>query len=128
MPVVAYNPSFERRVLKGLAEFCPDLATPLLELRDRVVDLLPIVRDHVYHPAFGGKFGLKAVLPALTGESYNDLAVGNAGVASSALVRLLFNPPPDEEHERLRHDLLAYCERDTWGLVLLLRRLRELAA
>ena len=63
MPVVAYHPSFERRVLKGLAEFRPDSATPLLELRDRVVDLLPIVRDYVYHPAFGGKFGLKASYP-----------------------------------------------------------------
>lgn len=110
MPVVAYNASFECSVLKDLAEFCPDLATPLLEVRDRVVDLLPVVRDHVYHPAFGGKFGLKAVL---TGQSYDDLLIGDAGVASPALVRLLFSPPPGDERESLRHDLLAYCERDT---------------
>ena len=79
-----------------------------------------------HHPAFGGKFGLKAVLPALTGESYNDLAVGNAGVASSALVRLLFNPPPDEEHERLRTTSSHTVSATRGGGRL--RRLRELAA
>jgi hypothetical protein len=32
-----------------------------------------------------------------------------------------------EERARLRADLLAYCHRDTWGLVRLLERLRGLA-
>jgi hypothetical protein len=35
-----------------------------LAVRERLVDLLPIVADHVYHPAFGGSFSIKAVLPA----------------------------------------------------------------
>jgi predicted RecB family nuclease len=126
--VVAYNASFECGVLTGLAACCPDLAAPILDLRSRVVDLLPVVRNHVYHPAFGGSFGLKAVLPALVGQGYDDLVFGDGGAASRALERLLFEPPAGDEREALRRDLLAYCARDTWGLVLLLRRLRELAA
>jgi len=35
---------------------------------------------------------------------------------------------PQEEHDRVRHGLLNYCERDTWAMVKVLERLRELAA
>ena len=31
------------------------------------------------------------------------------------------------EGDRLRGELLAYCERDTWAMVRLVERLRELA-
>jgi len=126
--VVAYNASFERGVIMGLATACPDLAAPLAAVADRLVDLLPVVREHVYHPDFGGGFGLKAVLPALAGQGYSDLAFADGGSASAGLGRLVFEPMAAAERDTLRRDLLAYCERDTWGLVLLLRRLRELAA
>ncbi len=32
-----------------------------------------------------------------------------------------------EERGRVRQDLLNYCERDTWAMVKVLERLRELA-
>jgi len=49
-------------------------------------------------------------------------------VASVEIARLLFvaHKIPVEERDRLRVDLLAYCERDTWAMVRLLARLREL--
>ncbi len=96
--------------------------------REPPLDLLPVVREHVYHPTFGGSFSLKSVLPALANQGYGDLAVADGGTASASLVRLLFDTLADEERDVLRRDLLAYCARDTWALVLLLRRLRELAA
>jgi hypothetical protein len=34
---------------------------------ERMVDLLPTVRNHVYRPDFNGSFGLNSMLPALTG-------------------------------------------------------------
>ena len=33
---------------------------------------------------------------------------------------------PPAERDQLRTDLLAYCERDTWAVVKLLERLREI--
>jgi hypothetical protein len=125
--VVAYNAGFERRVIAELAIACPDLAASLTALAVRLVDLLPVVRAHAYHPDLGGSFGLKAVLPALVGQGYSDLAFADGQLASAGLERLVFEPMAAEERYTLRGDLLAYCERDTWGLVLLLRRLRELA-
>ena len=59
-------------------------------IAERLVDLLPIVRNHVYHPDFGGSFSLKRVLPALVpGASYDDLAIADGQAASLELARLL---------------------------------------
>lgn len=96
----------------------------------RLVDLLPVVRNNVYHPDFGWSFGLKQVLPALVPElGYGDLAIDEGGMASLELERLLFQSADfrEDAREKLRKDLLRYCGRDTLGLVQLLRRLRQLA-
>jgi len=127
--VLAYNSSFERTCIEGLARMLPDLAGPLLAISARLVDLLPIVRNNVYHPDFDGSFGLKAVAPALLPElSYEDLEIASGGDATLGLARLLLTTDvlSEEERARLRAQLLAYCERDTWCLVRLLDRLREL--
>ena len=123
--IVAYGATFERGIIEDLAVACPDLGPALLDLAGRLVDLLPIVRDHLYHPHFDGSFGLKAVAPALTGQGYDDLEVADGHMASATLERLLFDPIAEPDaRARLRRALLDYCARDTWVLVLLLRRLR----
>jgi len=128
--VLAYNASFERICIEGLARVLPDLAEPLLAISARLVDLLPIVRNNVYHPEFDGSFSLKAVAPALLPDvSYEDLEIASGGDATLGLARLLLTTDVLNEEERtlLRSQLLAYCERDTWCLVGLLDRLREVA-
>jgi hypothetical protein len=128
--VVAYNAGFEAKCLEHLAEAVPRLRKPLRSIRERLVDLLPVVRDHVYHPDFGGGFGLKAVLPALVPElAYDDLDIADGDTASSALEALLLAPESmgAAEREKLREDLLDYCERDTEALVALTEQLRTIA-
>ena len=63
-------------------------------------------------------------MPELT---YNDLVIVNGMVASVEIARLLFvaDRIPLEERDRVRRDLLAYCERDTWATVRLLETLRQ---
>jgi len=95
-----------------------------------MVDLLPLVRNHVYHPGFAGSFSIKKVLPALVpGLGYDDLAIADGAVASARLQALLLDEAsvPPAEREPLRRALLAYCERDTLGMVRLVERLRALA-
>lgn len=128
--VVAYNAGFEKRCLEHLAAAVPARREALGEVVRRLVDLLPIVRDHVYHPAFGGSFGLKSVAPALCpGLGYGDLAIGEGGTASAVLEGLLLRGDafPPAERARLRSQLLAYCARDTLAMVRLVERLRALA-
>jgi predicted RecB family nuclease len=128
--VVAYNAPFERRCLKQLADAVPGLATPLHEIAARLIDLLPVMRNHIYHPDFGGSFSLKNVLPALVPElSYDGLAIADGQSASLELVRLLFHGDglEPEAREQVRCDLLRYCHQDTWGLVKLRECLGQLA-
>ena len=70
--IVAYHAPFERQCIVQLAEAVPALAAPLGSIAERLVDLLPIIRNHVYHPDFGGSFSLKRVLPALVPEARYD--------------------------------------------------------
>ncbi|HZE37157.1 MAG TPA: DUF2779 domain-containing protein [Candidatus Eisenbacteria bacterium] len=128
--IVVYYAAFERDCLQRMAEALPALAGPLRSFADRLVDLLPMVRNHVYHPAFGGSFSLKSVLPAMVPElRYDLLPIGDGQTASLELERLMFQEAEmaPEARARLREDLLRYCQQDTWGLVKLLERLRLLA-
>src|SRR6266699_1408559 len=127
--VVAYHASFERECIKRLREAAPHLDKELERIERRLVDLLPVIRRHVYHPDFGGGFSIKRTLPALvSGLSYADLKVQDGEVATVELQRLMFQGAemPAGERAALRAALLAYCERDTWAMVKLLEKLRSL--
>jgi predicted RecB family nuclease len=124
--VVVYNAGFERRCIEQMAERLPTLATQLRSIAARLVDLLPVVRQHVYHPDFGGSFSLKSVVPALVPDvRYDELAIADGGTASLELERLLFQGEElaPKAREQLRCDLLRYCRQDTLGLVKMLERL-----
>lgn len=135
--VVAYNAPFEKRCITSLIAAVPKQRKALESINARMVDLLPIVRDNVYHPSFGGSFSIKSVLPALVkGLGYEDLEIQNGGVAATALEGMLLEAgegDADEdgkreaERKRLRKNLLAYCERDTFAMVKLWERLGEVA-
>jgi predicted RecB family nuclease len=127
--IAAYNSGFESRCLRHLADALPNLASDLNEIESRLIDLLPVVRNHIYRPEFYGSFGLKQVFPALTGESsYERLEVAGGELASWLIQALLFEPEryTADERSNLRRDLLAYCKTDTESLAKLLCELRKL--
>jgi hypothetical protein len=129
--LLAWSASFERTCIAGLAAAVPELADELRDVSDRIVDLLPIVRNHVYHPDFGGGFSLKVVLPALDPElSYEELVVQDGMEASRVLEALVVDEGEmaTEERVRLRAALTAYCRLDTFGMVKMHERLLELAS
>lgn len=127
--VLAYNAPFEHAVLRDLADAVPSLSRRLVALSERVVDLLPLVRDHVYHPDFGGSFSLKSVVPALAPElSYRELSIASGEHASFELEQLLLGACQSKtELERRRRALLEYCRLDSLGMVAVYRRLLALS-
>lgn len=60
-----HNSGFETTRIRELSERFPRLARQLVALNERVVDLLPVAREHYYHPSQQGSWSIKAVLPAL---------------------------------------------------------------
>jgi hypothetical protein len=118
--IVVYS-SFESQRLSELAAWLPEHAAPINAIQARLFDLLPVVREHAYHPAFAGSYSIKSVLPALVPEmTYEGMQVANgqdAGLAWESLVRGRLD---SGERERIREALLAYCALDTLAMVRLL--------
>lgn len=120
--LLAYNASFERKRLEELADAFPAYAEPLLDLVDRMVDLLQITRDHYYHPDMRGSWSIKKVLPTIAPKlSYQGLSVADGGMAQEAFMALLDTATTEDEKEKIRQGLLTYCERDTYAMVEIVR-------
>ena len=122
--IVVYS-GYEGARLSDLAESFPTLAPRIEGLRARLFDLLPVMRRHVYDPAFGGSFSIKSVVPALVPElAYDGLAIREGQMASLAYLALLAPETTAEQRAVLRSDLLAYCGRGTEALLGLFQLLR----
>lgn len=125
---LAYNSKFECGVISRLAEVFPDLAPRLTNIKEGIVDLLPVFRNgYYYNRAMGGSFSMKSVLPAV----YPDMDYHNLDTVQNGIDAMLVFPKikdmPPEEAERTRAALLEYCERDTLAMVMLLRELIRVA-
>jgi predicted RecB family nuclease len=121
--VVVYH-QFESQRLSDLASWLPEFSGQITKIQQRLWDLLPIVRDHVYHPEFGGSYSLKSVLPALVPEmTYDGMEVGDGQAAGLAWESLVRGGLDRDERDRLRKALLDYCGQDTLGLLALTHRL-----
>ena len=128
--VFAYNSGFEARCLRLLADFAleearkPRLARALLAIRERLVDLHPLMREHYYHPSQQGGWSLKAIVPALLPElSYDGLnGVQNGGDAQTAYIEAIDYLTSTLRKSELRQQLIRYCALDTFALLELWRK------
>ncbi len=124
--IVVYNEQFESQRLWELASWLPAYTDRIRGLQRRLWDLLPVVRKHVYHPAFGGSFSLKAVLPALVPDmTYEGMEIPDGQAAGLAWEVLISGTCSDAERQQKRKALLDYCGHDTLALVRLLESLRQ---
>lgn len=122
-PVLVYNQGFEKGRMRELAQMFPDLAPSLLHIIERVVDLLPLAREHYYHPAMKGSWSIKAVLPCIAPDlDYGNLdEVQHGGAAQAAFMEAIAPETSSERREKLRQSLLEYCKLDTYAMVRLAR-------
>ena len=121
-PVLVWNQSFERGRLQELAEAYPPFAGKIQKIIDRMVDLLPLAREHYYHPDMMGSWSIKAVLPTLAPDlAYEDLEVADGMQAQEAFRHILLHEIAKDQRESMRKSLLAYCERDTLAMVRVVR-------
>ena len=54
--VVAYDKAAQKKCLEAIAIAVPEQAQEIMAISSKTLDLLPVVRDHVYHPDFLGSF------------------------------------------------------------------------
>lgn len=127
---LAYNKAFECTRIKELAEWYPDLAEHLLNIKDNIKDLLdPFAAGYYYLPSMGGSFSIKVVLPSLFPNDpaldYHNLegCVHNGSEAMTIFPQIQFMEP--EEQLATRKALLQYCCLDTFAMVKIWEKLKD---
>lgn len=121
-PIVTYG-HFEKMVIGILAELVPCFSGHLMALRERIVDLLPLLRQHYYHPAMKGSWSIKAVLPTVVPElGYSHLGeVRDGGGAQTAYLECINKGGDPNRRAKLEKDMLDYCGLDSLAMVELVR-------
>jgi hypothetical protein len=127
--VIAYNKSFECGRIRELADAFCDLSDHLLNIEGNIVDLIePFRGGHYYNKNMGGSFSIKSVLPALfpsdpTLDYHNLEGVHNGGEAMTIFPKIKDMSP--SEREEARRNLLEYCKLDTYAMVKVYEKLKE---
>ena len=125
--LVWYAP-FEKSRNEEMAAAFPEYASSLKNINARVIDLMkPFSNENINDPAFKGSASIKAVLPALLPElSYDDLDIQEGLSASRLWKDVTLTNPQAPEQKKVYADLVDYCERDTWAMVAILRKLQAI--
>lgn len=124
--VIVYNESFEKNRNKELAEFFPDLASKILMINERIVDLLiPFRNRYLYHYNQHSSASIKKVLPSFTNLSYDNMDIHNGSEAMERYSAFIRGELTKEEEQILFDGLDKYCEQDTYAMVLLMKVLYQ---
>lgn len=128
--IVTYNMSFEQTQIKGLAELYPDLEEHLMNIHDHIVDLeVPFAKRWYYCREMKGRSSIKLVLPALFPDdpelNYSNLEGIHQGGEASAAFKAMAHMTP-EEQETTRNQLLKYCGLDTYAMIKIWEKLKDI--
>jgi uncharacterized protein DUF2779 len=125
--IISYNTKFEVARISECAGFFPEYQSWCDSTLPRFVDLLEVFDSlDYYDPAQSGSASLKAVLPALTGKSYDGLKIQDGEAAGREFMRITFGEIGLDERQRVRQQLEEYCQQDTQALIDILLALQRL--
>ena len=128
--VTAYNMMFEKGRIKELAEIFPDLEEHLMNIHDHIQDLMIPFSDRMYYcKEMKGSYSIKYVLPALFPNDseldYHTLPlIHNGGEAMDIFPKI--KDMSKEEQKKAREGLLKYCKLDTYAMVKVWEKLKEI--
>ena len=125
--VLAYNMSFEIRILEDMAVWFPEYSDRIENIIGNMRDLMaPFRSKDCYLWQMNGSYSIKLVLPALVSElSYDKMEISDGGMAMNAYATMCETKDPGEL-ERIRKALFKYCRLDTLGMVKIVEKLREI--
>lgn len=127
--IVAYYATYEKGVIKELAETFDDLASDLMGLHTRIWDQLDVFKNHYLHPGFHGSNSIKSVLPVIVPAlSYDRLELVHDGTEAQAIFERAIRMPDCIEREMLFQALLDYCRLDSLAMVEIHRHLMTVCA
>ncbi|MBR3117448.1 MAG: DUF2779 domain-containing protein [Bacilli bacterium] len=128
--VIIYNKSFEPARNREIIKMYPEYKEGLERINNNIVDFMDPFNDRDYYTKeMKGSYSIKYVLPALYPNDpsldYHNLPlVHNGEEASTTFVEL--RDMPKEKQEEIRKGLLVYCELDTYAMVKIYEKFKEL--
>lgn len=124
--IVAYNMPYEKSRINELAIKYPEYKERLERLNARFVDLMDLVKHHVYHPEFMGSYSLKKVSPALLKEygSYTDSTIKSGAEIAKYYIEML-TTKDQARREEIKSALIKYSTYDTLNLFLVIKYLMD---
>lgn len=129
-PVYAWNGnSTEGPITASLANICRGHQDALLKIADscRENDPVRYFREWFYHPKMAGNWGLKAIARSIFEESpYKTLQVTNGVDAMREYERFL-KLEPGKDRDKLRKNLLDYCNTDTKIMIDIWKKVESMA-
>jgi hypothetical protein len=116
--ILVYDKTMEEAILNSLINLFEDLATELLVLKNKFIDLSEIIKNFQYYEAaFKNNFSLKTISEALKLEvSFDKIRSGLEAMNYFEKLRLEINPV---EKQLIKEDLINYCFSDTKATFLL---------
>ncbi len=125
--IIVWNKAFEGGRNKEMAELYPEYKDFLLDVNNRMFDLMEIVaKGHYLHPDFLGSWSIKNVLPVMEPTfSYKTLAINKGDQAMIEWYEMVNGN--ESKKEAVAKALLEYCGLDTLAMVKVWEKLRELS-
>lgn len=126
--IIVWNKSFEGTQNRRMGEIHPEYKIFCEDMNNRMYDLMDIFRDGVYaHPKFKGSYSIKKVLPVLVPDlSYDGMDIAEGATAMASWDEMVNKDSDPERKEKIRQDLLKYCELDTLAMVRIFEELNVL--
>jgi hypothetical protein len=132
--IIVWNKHFECGRNRELGKLQPDYCSQLESINQRTYDLIdPFRKGYYVDYRFHGSNSIKDVLPVLVPElSYKDLdiAEGTAAMINWFKITHDANSAFDEDSihlkDKIKQDLLKYCELDTFAMVRIWEKLNEI--
>lgn len=127
--IIVWNKTFECSRHKEYAKLYPVHADFFNDLNDRTVDLADIFSKRLYlDKKLKGKYSIKKVLPLLCPElSYKTLSIQEGSTASRSWREVIIDGTRADKDQILA-DLREYCGLDTYAMVAIYHRLKDLTA
>ena len=117
--IIVWNKGFEMGRNKEMAKSYPEYKDFLLQVNDRVYDLMEIFSKQMHvHPDYLGSVSIKHVLPVLAPDlSYKVLDdIQNGTLATLRWYESIETPMAESRREKIYANLLKYCELDTLAM------------
>ncbi len=128
--IIVWNETFEGTQNIRMGEIHPEYKDLCENMNNRMFDLMKIFRDGLYaDPKFKGSYSIKKVLPVLVPDlSYDSMEIGEGATAMASWDEMVHKLGENElgKKNKIREDLLRYCELDTLAMVRIFESLNRI--